>query len=575
MTEEPKPSSSSWSRFVPVFNSIITKLALLAVVLVGPTKTWAQVPSLIHYQGRVGVAGSAFDGTGQFKFALVNADATTVFWRSAADGDANGEPDLAVSVPVTKGLFSVQLGDTALPNMAALPSTVFVNPQVYIRVWFNDGVSGFQRLIPDQRIAAVGYALMAANVADGAITTAKLGGDVFTTINNSIAAAAPSGLMVASVSSSDATLLASGYKPSGSLPAPAWVNLATTDAPSARFDHTSIWNGSSLLIWGGNIGAGLFTGTGSLYRPEIDQWSLLSPVDAPIARSGHIAVWSGSEMIVWGGFGTPGYLNTGGRYNPNTLLWTALPTSGAPTGRVGAIAIWTGTRLLVWGGRNSSGVQGDGALFNPSTSAWETFSLPNAPTPRFGASAVFTGSKILVWGGDGSADALDSGSELLINAGGLPTEWRSLTTIGAPSPRSGHSAVWTGSKMLIWGGKRGSTFAGDGASFDPTAGTWQSIASAGAPSPRASAAASWTGSEWVIIGGEMTGGVTATSGAYDPTANSWRTLSNPGSPIARSSATATWTGSSVVVFGGKSGATPIASGQSVSPQPTFHLYRKP
>jgi hypothetical protein len=41
-------------------------------------------------------------------------------------------------------------------------------------IWFNDGVNGSQLLTPDQRIASVGYAMMAANVPNGAITADKI-----------------------------------------------------------------------------------------------------------------------------------------------------------------------------------------------------------------------------------------------------------------------------------------------------------------------------------------------------------------------------------------------------------------
>ena len=76
---------------------------------------------------------------------------------------------------MTKGLYSVLLGDTTIANMTvALPSSVFTNSDVRLRVWFNDGTHGSQLLTPDQRIAAVGYALMASDIKDGAITTAKL-----------------------------------------------------------------------------------------------------------------------------------------------------------------------------------------------------------------------------------------------------------------------------------------------------------------------------------------------------------------------------------------------------------------
>ena len=58
--------------------------------------------------------------------------------------------------------------------MTAVPNTVFTNSDVRLRVWFNDGVSGSQLLAPDQRIAAVGYAMMAASIPDGSVTSNKL-----------------------------------------------------------------------------------------------------------------------------------------------------------------------------------------------------------------------------------------------------------------------------------------------------------------------------------------------------------------------------------------------------------------
>lgn len=79
------------------------------------------------------------------------------FWRNADDtAPADGEPDAAVSLAVNHGLFDVLLGDAAVPNMAAVPASVFSNPDLRLRVWFNDGSHGFQQLAPDKRIAAVG-----------------------------------------------------------------------------------------------------------------------------------------------------------------------------------------------------------------------------------------------------------------------------------------------------------------------------------------------------------------------------------------------------------------------------------
>ncbi|MCA1659130.1 MAG: hypothetical protein LC642_01100 [Verrucomicrobiaceae bacterium] len=131
----------------------------------------AQVPQLINYQGRVVVGSTNFNGTGQFKFALINGSNGSTLWRN--HGTGAGEPANAVALTVSNGLYSVLLGDATLTNMAVIPNTVFNNADVRLRVWFSDG-SGFQQLNPDQRIAAVGYAMMASSVVDGAITNAKL-----------------------------------------------------------------------------------------------------------------------------------------------------------------------------------------------------------------------------------------------------------------------------------------------------------------------------------------------------------------------------------------------------------------
>ncbi|HCN77740.1 MAG TPA: hypothetical protein DIT13_11175 [Verrucomicrobiales bacterium] len=137
----------------------------------------AAVPQLLNYQGRVAVGTVNFDGTGAFKFALVNTDGTTTYWSNDGTSTAGSQPTAAVALTVTKGLYSVQLGDTTLANMTTVPASAFANADVRLRVWFDDGVNGSQLLTPDQRITAVGYAMMAGEaqtVADGAITGAKI-----------------------------------------------------------------------------------------------------------------------------------------------------------------------------------------------------------------------------------------------------------------------------------------------------------------------------------------------------------------------------------------------------------------
>ena len=148
------------------------KYLTLVTLLIALTAS-AQVPELMNYQGRVIAGGTNFNGAGQFKFALVNATGAATFWSNDGTSVAGSQPAAAVNLNVVNGLYSVLLGDATVPSMTAIPVTVFTNIDVRLRIWFNGG-SGWELLSPDQRIATVGYAMMAGNIPDGIITSNKL-----------------------------------------------------------------------------------------------------------------------------------------------------------------------------------------------------------------------------------------------------------------------------------------------------------------------------------------------------------------------------------------------------------------
>ena len=147
---------------------LLRKLRIVFLLLLATTALHAQVPTLLNYQGRVAVGAVNFEGAGLFRFALVDDTGATTFWSNDGTSVAGSEPTDAVSLTVAKGLYSVLLGDLALVNMTAIPAGVFANPDVRLRVWFNDGVNGSQLLTPDQRIAPAAY------LADGAVTSAAI-----------------------------------------------------------------------------------------------------------------------------------------------------------------------------------------------------------------------------------------------------------------------------------------------------------------------------------------------------------------------------------------------------------------
>src|SRR5439155_1670602 len=133
--------------------------------------------------------------------------------------------------------------------------------------------------------------------------------------------------------------------------------------------------------------------------PGTDSWTATSTTSAPAARQQHTAVWTGTEMIVWGGLGSTGVLNTGGRYNPGTDSWTATSTTSAPAGRYLHTAVWSGSEMIVWGGSNGSGSLNTGVRYSASLSApgtdnWTATSTTSAPAGRERHTAVWTGTEM-------------------------------------------------------------------------------------------------------------------------------------------------------------------------------------
>ncbi|MHB9008459.1 MAG: hypothetical protein ACYDC1_16180, partial [Limisphaerales bacterium] len=70
---------------------------------------------------------------------------------------------------------------------------------------------------------------------------------------HAVEAALPSGTMVVSMLATDSALLARGYRLTTTVPAPAWMNGPSPEVLAARFEHTAIWDGQRMLVWGGKL----------------------------------------------------------------------------------------------------------------------------------------------------------------------------------------------------------------------------------------------------------------------------------------------------------------------------------
>src|SRR4030095_762986 len=98
--------------------------------------------------------------------------------------------------------------------------------------------------------------------------------------------------------------------------------------------------------------------------------------------------------------------------------------------------------MFLWGG--SDAVELDtGARYDPALDAWTPTTQTGAPSARSGHTAVWRGSATIVWGGGA-----------FLKTGGrydpVADAWTPTSTTSAPWGRYGHSAVWTGSKLVVW-----------------------------------------------------------------------------------------------------------------------------
>ena len=174
-------------------------------------------------------------------------------------------------------------------------------------------------------------------------------------------------------------------------------------------------------------------------------------------------------------------------------------------------------------------------------SKWVPMSTTGAPSARTAAAAVWTGSKMFVFGGiSGTTDLGDGGFY-----DPASDSWQPLATTNAPSARSGMSVVWTGTEAIVWGGGYSPSL-NTGARYNPTTNTWTATSTTNAPAARAGHYAVWTGTEMLVWGG--TGA--SIGGRYDPAMDKWIAMSTTSQPTALSEGFAAWTGSEMVVWGG-------------------------
>jgi hypothetical protein len=336
-----------------------------------------------------------------------------------------------------------------------------------------------------------------------------------------------------------------------------WSPVSGESPLESRVGPTAVWTGREMIVWGGfPSGVDADDTGGAAYDPGTGEWRELPP--PPIQPAfGHSAVWTGSEMIVWGGTSVSGGLsNAGSAYDPETDVWREV-TNSILTPRKAHSTVWTGSEMIIVGGYDSSQESlTSAAAYDPETDTWRD--LADSPirggVPELdpGQTAVWTGRTVIVYGQDPIASPGADESEAVVASYDPATD--SWTTLVDPlsQPRIWHSAVWTGSEMIVWGGSGRESTEPEGVAYDPATSAWRSLTPSPV-TPRDRHTAVWTGIHMIIWGGSPVAPIQTSEHigggiAYDPNLDQWLNIAAPG--ISGRTYTSVWTGNSMIIWTG-------------------------
>src|SRR6266478_1065145 len=189
--------------------------------------------------------------------------------------------------------------------------------------------------------------------------------------------------------------------------------------------------------------------------------------------------------------------------------------------------------MIVWGGRATESIYSNtGGKYNPSSDTWTSTSITSAPSGRIWHTAIWTGTEMIVWGGLSNLGHLNTGGRY----NPLTDSWTTSNTANAPAGREFHTAVWTGNEMIVWGGYSYDGvehYWNTGGRYNPGTDGWVATSTANAPVGRASQQAVWTGNEMIVWGGYYYDGndhYLNTGGRYNPSTNSWAATGTTNAP---------------------------------------------
>jgi len=167
-----------------------------------------------------------------------------------------------------------------------------------------------------------------------------------------------------------------------------------------------------------------------------------------------------------------------------------------------------------------------------------------------GHTAIWTGTQHIIFGG---ATASGASSLLFSTSGGNWTSSTVTTLFNTFSTTRAFNTIEAGGYVFFWGGCEGNTAKLSGVYYTSTSSTIMSTANASTYTGTSGSYYAWTGSKLILWGGNSCASTPVysnTGGVYDPATNLWTAMSTTNAPAARTVANSVWTGTELVVWGG-------------------------
>jgi len=362
-----------------------------------------------------------------------------------------------------------------------------------------------------------------------------------------------------------------------------WLMKANIPTVPGASDMSCIWTGDKLLAWSGRWGSTYlyYPRAGGIYDPGSNIWTVMDTTFMPEGRFGNATVYDPDSglMVVFGGIVSGDGINApfvvtpdGGVYDYLNDNWWSDMTLSPLAGRAYHTGVSIGSnKMIFWGGQDMAGTYfNDGVVYDVTTNSWTPIASSGL-APRSNHSAIWTGTEMIIWGGVFGGGYFSDGAKY----NPITDTWTTLSSTGNPIGRFDHTAIWTGTEMIIWGGS--STWGGanykygrrDGGRYNPVTNTWSPMQPApGEESGSLRHAAIWTGTEMIVSGGRNLVTVFSLCRSWNPTTDSWKLYTNMPEPLY--DGVMIWTGDSMLAVGGCNGVEYPAGYPGYSPL-TFAL----